>query len=233
LLTAPPQADPAQGEPVRGRFARTFGYLRHRPWIAAAALWAAAATVLALHSTRLALPGAARFAMVETWLVGLGCIGAIGCPILPMRGPARCLTPQTCRLIAASCFTLALVLTVLTLGGALHFNAISGVFAVILPEAAGIQAANAADCEVQTARREAFAYQRGRLESAAEREDARCAALAGLDRMEAMSVEQLEALVCLAAKLLESKRPAPGVRRLASVPDAGSANGSRARFGQP
>lgn len=223
MSTAPSPDLPAPTDPVRGRAARAIDFNRRYAWLTGLLLWAAGAAVLAIHSTGLALPDPGRFAMLDVWLIGLGCLG---CPILPMRSLGRWLKPQTCILVAVFCFALALLLTALTLGGALHTNALDDTFRVILPLAGGIQAINAADAEVHAVRRAQDSYRQGRRDVVLAQVDQRYAALAGLSQLEAMGPAELEALIDTAHSVLETKLSDHPRRRLVSVP---CADGSAAR----
>lgn len=105
--------------------------------------------------------------------------------------------------------------------------------ATILPLVVAIQALGAAGSEASARRREtADAYQRGREDTVAGEVGRRRAALAGLDRLEAMSPAELEEVIDTAGAILDAKRPAQPWRRLAAVPADGSAvNRVTARVG--
>ena len=55
-------------------------------WFTGLAFWGAASVALALHAYHLALPDPVRFSMVDSWLIGLGCLG---CPVLALRTLGR------------------------------------------------------------------------------------------------------------------------------------------------
>jgi hypothetical protein len=207
---------PDRPESTCSRIRRAIDFHRRHAGHVGLGLWVASAAVLAVHSTGEAFPNPTRFAMLDAWLIGLGCIGS---PLLALRTLGRWLQPEACRGIAICAFTLALVLTALTIGGALHFNTLDGLFAVILPEAAGIQALNAAEAEVHARLREERAYRRGRLDTLAEAFAQRQAALAGISHLEDMSVAELEDLEGKIAALLDEKRAgAPALRLLPRPP---------------
>lgn len=217
--TAPPLNLPTQLNPVRGRTERAVSYGRRHAWQTGLLLWAGAAAVLGIHSSGIALPDPARFAMLDAWLIGLGCLG---CPILPMRSLGRWFSPQTCMMVAVFCFALALLLTALTLGGALHFKPLIATFALILPEAAGIQSINAADAECHAVRRERLAYRRGRVEALAEAIGQRQAVLAGYGQFGAMAVGDLCAVTEPADGAIDNGAPGATILQLSAA-----ANGHR------
>jgi hypothetical protein len=219
LRTAPIPL-PAPCDPVRGRLQRAINHSRHRARTIGLALWAAALAVFAVHTTGIGIADPTHFSMLDSWLIGLGCIG---CPIMVLRDLAARINLQVFEVVAVFCTALAMLLTALILGGALHYNTLDATFALILPLAAAIQATNAYDGEVHARRREQRARRRARLEILAEQYAQSHAALAGLDRLEAMSVEDLEDLVDTAITLIAEKRgeahilhlPSPAERRRA------------------
>jgi hypothetical protein len=158
--------------------------------------------------------------MLDAWLIGLGCVG---CPLMALRDIAERINLQVFEVATVFCAALAILLTALILGGALHYNTLNATFGLILPLAPAIQAFNAYDGEVHARRREQRAYRRGRLEVFAEQYAQGHAALAGLDRLEAMSADDLEDLVDTAKALIAEKRgeahvlhlPSPAERRRA------------------
>lgn len=213
---------PAQSDPVRGRIDTATDFTRRHAAAGGVALWAASCAVLAAHCSGLALTDPVRFAMLDSWLIGLGCLG---CPLLALRAMGRWLTPSSCWLIAAFCFAIALLLTVLTVTGAVHFHTLDATFAVILPEAAAIQAVNAADAERRGARRAGSAYRAGREDVLTEEVDVRCRALAGLERLAGMSVGELTELGGIIDGMLETQCADHRVLRL--VAPGGRARASR------
>lgn len=185
-------------------------------------LWAAGAAVLAIHSTGLGLPDPTRFAMLDSWLVGLACLG---CPLMALRAFTQRIRLQAFAAVAVFCLALAVLLTVLILGGAMHPDTLNGTFEVILPLAAFIQAANAYDSEVHARRREAVAEQAARTDALAERLEAHYRAVANLDRLDAMGVGELGMLIEVASGLRNAKLCEHGPLRL--VPAPATANGHR------
>lgn len=217
MTIAAPAARTAPNEPVRGRLSGAIEYARHYAATGGILLWGAGAAVLAVHSMGMGLPDPTRFAMLDSWLIGLACLG---CPMLALRSLGRWCKPQTCMMIAVACFALALLLTVLALGGAMHPNTLNGTFEVILPEAAGIHAINAADAEVHAARRESAAYERGYGNALTALTDQRCAALASLGRIEGMTageLGELRELIDIAEAALAADRPQRSMGGLATV----------------
>lgn len=200
------------------RFELMVNTVRRRAWIAGILLWASGAALLALHSTRTAMPDPSRFAMADIWLIGLGCIG---CPVLPLRALGTRLTPAVCITASVAAFALALLLTVLIVGGALHPNTLDATLEIILPLAAGIQTANAADGEIRARRREQRARRQARLEVMGEMYTERHTTLATLEQIEQMPEEDLEALVDAVTDLIARRRadthvlhlPSPANRR--------------------
>jgi hypothetical protein len=214
----------APSEPARGRYDRAIDFTRRHAAAGGLALWAGAAAALAIHSTGTALPDPTRFAMLDCWLVGLG---SLGCPVIALRPLGCWLKPQACMLIAAFCFAVALLLTALTLGGALRFNTLDDTFALILSLAVAIQSVNAADAELHGAGRRAAAYQAGRTDEAAEQLEVRYRAVANLDRLDAMGVGELGMLIEVASGLRNAKLCDRGALRLVPAPSGGqSANGA-------
>jgi hypothetical protein len=187
-----------------------------RAWLVGLTLWGSAALALALHAYGLALPDPTRFAVLECWLLSLGCLG---CPILAMRAPGRHLTVYTCVLIGAVSFTIAVLLTALTLVGEMRPHAISGTFGLILPLALGLHAINAADVERRGTREHAAAYQAARIDALTDTLDARYAALAGLERLEQMELPALEALADIVAAHIAARTVEPRSLHLVAQSD--------------
>lgn len=165
-------------------------------WSTGIALWGASAIALALHANHLALPDPVRFSMLDSWLIGLGCLG---CPVLALRSLGRHLTLAACVFIGGIMFTCALLLTALILTGQMHPTPIDASFGLILPEALGIHAVNAADVELRAMRREQAAYRAGRIDALADTLDERYAALAGLEHLGQMDLPALEAIADIVA----------------------------------
>lgn len=218
----PEPSDPS--EPVRGRIQRFKDFNRRRAAAGGLLLWGAAGAALAVHSTGLALPDPMHFALLEIWLIGLGCV-------LALRSLDRVAQP-TSKTISLVCFAVALVLTVLMWGHALRFQTLDGTFAAIIPLAIGIQSAINAEAKARGERREQAVRQEGREEEAARQIDVRYAALAGLDRLERMTPAELGVVIDTAQRILGVKLAERSPRALASVSGIGeAANGSRRRPG--
>lgn len=202
LTTAQPQPD-APHDPVRGRIRGAITNARRHATTAGILLWAGAGAAYAIHATRTGLPDPTRFAMLESWLIGLGCIG---CPLLPLRALARRVRLQAFQAVALVFAALTILLTGLILGGALHYNTLDATFAVILPLAVAIQAVNAADAETHAQRREQASYRAAREDATAAQIDVRYAALANLDRMQAMTVDELAVIIETARGFMDDKQ---------------------------
>lgn len=190
-------------EPVRGRIDRAIHSARRHARTVGLTLWAAAGTVFALHASGTAFPDSTRFAMLDSWLIGLGCLG---CPLMALRDLERRINLQVFGAVTVFCVALATLLTALILGGALRGDTVDDIFALILPLAPAIQALNATDGEVHARRREAAAHQAGREDAVAAQVDQARAALAGLSHLEEMSVGDLYMLAEVVSGLIEKKR---------------------------
>lgn len=177
-------------------------------------MWGAAGTVFAVHASGLGLPDPTRFAMLDSWLIGLACVG---CPLMALRDLERRINLQVFAGVTVFCVALAVLLTALILGGALRNDTVDDIFALILPLAGAIQPFNAWDGEVHARRRENVAYRSGRDDATAAQIDLRYAAMAGIDRLEAMAPDALEAHIEYACGILEAKRCEQAPHRLASV----------------
>ena len=190
---------------------------RHAPLGALILLWGMAAIALTLRGTDNAFPDPTRFALLETWLFG---VGSVGCPMLPLRALGQHLTPYICVLMAAVLASAAVVLTVLMASGQMHPRPSTGTFVVLGLVTAAIQALNAADAEKRTRRREERARRQGRLEVLAEMYEQRSSALAALDQLPALSPRELEQLRDKIDAMLASPRPAKcATRLLHAVPE--------------
>jgi hypothetical protein len=184
-------------------------------WSTGAALWGAGALALALHANHVALPDPVRFSMLDSWLIGLGCLG---CPVLALRALGRRLTPTACLFIGGIMFAFAVMLTALILAGEMHPAPLDATFGLILPEALGIHAVNAADVELRAARREQAAYQRGRIDVLTETLEQRYAAAAGLERLEQIDLPHLRALADIVAAHIAARESEPRALHLVSQP---------------
>jgi hypothetical protein len=184
-------------------------------WSTGLALWGASALALALHAHHVAFPDPVRFSMLDSWLIGLGCLG---CPVLALRALGKWLTPTTCLFIGAIMFALALLLTALTLTGEMHPAPLDATFGLILPEALGIHAVNAADVELRASRREQAAYREGRIDALTDTLDERYAALAGLDRLGHMELPALEAIADIVAAHIAAHGAEPRSLHLVAQP---------------
>lgn len=199
--------------------------IEHGPratWSTGLALWGAGALVLALHAYHLALPDPVRFSILDSWLIGLGCVG---CPVLVLRAPGRRLTPTAFLFIGGIMFAFAVLLTALTLTGEMHPNPLDATFGLILPEALGIQAVNAADVELRAQRREAATYRSGRIDALTDTLEQRYAVVAGLDRLGKMDLPRLRALADIVAAHIDALEDEP--RGLHLVAQAGDERGVR------
>ena len=165
-------------------------------WGAGLALWGASALALALHAYNIAFPDPTRFSMLDSWLIGLGCLG---CPILAMRAAGRRLTTTACFFVSGVTFALAALLTGLTLVGEMHPKPLDATFGLILPLALAIHAFNAADVELCAQRRERAAYESGRIDALTDTLELRYAALAGVDRLDEMDLPALKTLADIVA----------------------------------
>lgn len=124
-------------------------------------LWIAAIACLILYANGVMHSDPGRFTMIESWLIGLGCIGV---PILPMRLLGRYLNPLTCIVASGCLFAGAAVFTSIIISGMLPLSPIVSTFVLIIPEALAIHAANAAIVLVREQRiqREAHKMQRSK-----------------------------------------------------------------------
>lgn len=222
LIEAPPDQQqpspptgPAQADPARGGLVPAVDAIRRNAWVIGLGLWAAAGIVFGVHASGAALPDPTRFAMLDSWLIGLGCLG---CPLLPLRALARRYNLQAFILVAVFCAALAIMQTALILSGLLHYNTLDATFALILPLAAAIQPFNAADAELHARSREAVAYRLGRQDGTAGLIDLHHAALAGMDRLEGMSPAELDAHIEIAQRILAAKLSTHAPLRLVAQP---------------
>lgn len=191
-------------------------------WGAGLTLWGIGALLFALHAYHLALPDPVRFSMLDSWVIGLGCLG---CPVLALRALGRHLTPNACLFIGGVCLAIAALLTGLTLVGEMHPKPMNATFGLILPLALGIHAVNAADVEMRAARRERAAYQSGRIDAVAGLVEQRYAAVAGLERLDAMDLAGLKTLADIVAAHIAARATEP--RSLHLVAEAGEDRAGR------
>jgi hypothetical protein len=203
---------------------RLIGRSPRATWITGAALWGGSALAFSLHAYHLALPDPVRFSMLESWAIGLGCLG---CPVLALRFLGKRLTPTACLFIGAIMFAFAVLLTVLTLAGEMHPDPLDATFGLILPEALGIHAVNAADVELRAARRERAAYQDGyevgRIDALTDTLEQRYAVVAGLDRLAEMDLPRLKALADIVATHIDALGDEPRGLHLVAQPGDGRA----------
>ena len=136
--------------------------------------WLAAITVLVLHANGEAVRGANAFMLTDSWLIGLGCIGV---PVLVLNLLGRHMTPRTLELIAAACFTGALIVTIFVGTGQSQMQPWTAVFVLILLLAMGIHTLNGA---YALDRRRRIADQVRAEEREKHDEDVHAAYLAGL-----------------------------------------------------
>ena len=197
--------DPSQKQDCETRVIGLVEHLTGRAaGLVAALLWSAAVVCLILYAHSRIL-GPTDFSMVESWLIGLGCIGA---PIVALRLLGRFLTPVTALCVAGMLTACAGMLTVLVVTGQIRVAPIVAIFALILPEAGAIHAVNAADSQVKIEQ----ARRRGRLEGLALAEQAqlrRAEDLCVVKGMPREAVENLYRAVTaeLAAAGLEVRSP--------------------------
>lgn len=103
--------------------------------------WAAAITVLILHSNNTGPRSLAAFAFSDAWLIGAG---SIGVPVLTLNLLGPRLSVRSLELIGAACFTSAAFITIFVVAGQSHMAAWTALFLAIMPLAMGIQAVNGA-----------------------------------------------------------------------------------------
>lgn len=193
----------APSEPVRGRLERALNYARRHATVGGLLLWAAAGAVFAVHATGVGLPDPTRFAMLDSWLIGLGCVG---CPLMAVRDLGRRINLQVFAMISVFCVALAILLTALILGGSLRDNTLDDTFALILALAGAIQLFNAYDGELHARRREVAARQAGREAALSVEVDARYRALSGLERLGQKSVDELVELAGIIDGIIQARR---------------------------
>lgn len=186
-----PSSESSQPTRPSTRLERLIQASPHLAWIVGAAFWVGGILALILHAVGVALCDATTFAILDTWLIGLGCLG---CPILAIRTLRRRLTPYVYMLIGAVAAACALLLTILTEIGEMHPDTLDVTFALMLLLAGGIHAVNAADTELHGARAHDEGYQAGRIDALTETLDQRYAALAGIEWIEDLSLGELEQL---------------------------------------
>lgn len=103
--------------------------------------WLAAVGILAAYANGHGFSGVTGFMLTESWLIGVGCIGA---PVYMLEYLGRHMTIRALELIAATCFTVAIIVSVFLGTGQAHIAPWTACFLLILFLALGIQAANGA-----------------------------------------------------------------------------------------
>lgn len=109
------------------------------PWVLG--LWVAAITCLCLYAHGKMRHEPDAFIQVECWVLGLGCIGL---PIAPMRLFGRSLTPAMCVVASVLLFADCAAFSGLVSTNQLNISPVVSTFGLVMPEALGIHAANAA-----------------------------------------------------------------------------------------